>query len=122
MFEITIRKTFAAAHQLRDIGGKCEELHGHNFTVEISAGGKDLNSEGLLLDFRVLKKWTNELLEELDHKYLNELPFFKDLNPSSEIIARFMFERLSEKAGSANASITRVTVWESEDARVSYSL
>jgi len=122
MFEITIRKTFAAAHQLRDIGGKCEDLHGHNFTVEVSAGGEQLNDEGLLLDFRMLKKWTNELLEELDHKYLNELPFFKGLNPSSEIIARFMFERLSEKTNAANTPITRVTVWESEDARVSYSL
>jgi 6-pyruvoyltetrahydropterin/6-carboxytetrahydropterin synthase len=122
MFEITIRKSFAAAHQLRDIGGKCEDLHGHNFTVEISAGGEKLNDEGLLLDFRLLKKWTNELLEELDHKYLNELPFFKDTNPSSEIIARFMFERLSEKTKTVNTPITRVTVWESEDARVSYSL
>ena len=122
MFEITIRKSFAAAHQLRDIGGKCENLHGHNFTVEVSAGGEKLNDEGLLLDFRQLKKWTNELLEELDHKYLNELPFFKDLNPSSEIIARFMFERLSEKTKTLNTPITRVTVWESEDARVSYSL
>lgn len=122
MFEITIRKSFAAAHQLRDIGGKCEDLHGHNFTVEVSAGGEKLNDEGLLLDFRQLKKWTNELLEELDHKYLNELSFFKDLNPSSEIIARFMFERLSEKTKTLNTPITRVTVWESEDARVSYSL
>jgi 6-pyruvoyltetrahydropterin/6-carboxytetrahydropterin synthase len=122
MFEVTIRKTFAAAHQLRDIGGKCEELHGHNFTVEVSAGADNLNKEGLLLDFRLLKKWTNEILEELDHKYLNELPFFKDLNPSSEIIARFMYERLTEKAKPSNAPITRVTVWESEDARVTYSL
>lgn len=122
MFEITIRKSFAAAHQLRDIGGKCEDLHGHNFTVEVSAGGERLNDEGLLLDFRQLKKWTNELLEELDHKYLNELPFFKDLNPSSEIIARFIFERLLEKTKTLNTPITRVTVWESEDARVSYSL
>ncbi len=122
MFEITIKKSFAAAHQLLDIGGKCEELHGHNFTVEVSAGGEKLNDEGLLLDFRQLKKWTNELLEELDHKYLNDLPFFKDMNPSSENIARFMFERLSEKTKTLHTPITRVTVWESEDARVSYSL
>jgi 6-pyruvoyltetrahydropterin/6-carboxytetrahydropterin synthase len=122
MFEVTIRKTFAAAHQLRDIGGKCEELHGHNFTVEVAAGAENLNNEGLLLDFRLLKRWTNEILEELDHKYLNELPFFKGLNPSSEVIARFLFERLTEKGKAANTPITRVTVWESEDARVSYSL
>ncbi len=122
MFEVTIRKTFAAAHQLRDVGGKCEGLHGHNFTVEVSCAAKNLNKEGLLLDFRDLKRWTEEVLDELDHKYLNELPFFKDLNPSSENIARFVYERLAEKTKSANAPISSVTVWESEDAKVSYSL
>jgi 6-pyruvoyltetrahydropterin/6-carboxytetrahydropterin synthase len=122
MYEVTIRKSFSAAHLLREIGGKCEELHGHNFTVEVSAAAAALNDEGLLVDFRLLKRWTEEVLEDLDHKYLNELPFFKDMNPSSEQIARFLYERIGEKAKPANASLSRVTVWESENARVSYSL
>jgi 6-pyruvoyltetrahydropterin/6-carboxytetrahydropterin synthase len=122
MYEVTIRKSFSAAHLLREIGGKCEELHGHNFIVEVSAAADSLNEEGLLIDFRLLKRWTDEVLDQLDHKYLNELPFFQGENPSSERIARFLFERIREKAGSVPVFLTRVTVWESENARVSYSL
>jgi 6-pyruvoyltetrahydropterin/6-carboxytetrahydropterin synthase len=121
MYEVTIRKSFSAAHLLREIGGKCEELHGHNFIVEVSAAAELLNEEGLLVDFRLLKRWTDEALDGLDHKYLNELELFKDINPSSERIARFLFERIGEKARLADVSLTRVTVWESENARVSYS-
>jgi 6-pyruvoyltetrahydropterin/6-carboxytetrahydropterin synthase len=122
MYEVTIRKSFSAAHLLKEIGGKCEDLHGHNFIVEVSAAADTLNDEGLLIDFRLLKQWTDEFLNGLDHKYLNELEFFKGMNPSSERIARFLYERIGEKAGQANVHLTRVTVWESENARVSYSL
>jgi 6-pyruvoyltetrahydropterin/6-carboxytetrahydropterin synthase len=122
MYEVTIRKTFSAAHLLREIGGKCEELHGHNFIVEVTSAADKLNEEGLLIDFRCLKRWTDEVLDELDHKYLNELECFKGINPSSELIARYLYERIGEKASRANVPLTRVTVWESENARVSYSL
>jgi 6-pyruvoyltetrahydropterin/6-carboxytetrahydropterin synthase len=122
MYEVTIQKTFSAAHLLKEIGGKCEELHGHNFRVEVSAAAETLNGEGLLIDFRLLKRWTDEVLADLDHKYLNELECFKGINPSSERIARFLFERIVDKARQANVSLTRVTVWESDNARVSYSL
>jgi 6-pyruvoyltetrahydropterin/6-carboxytetrahydropterin synthase len=122
MYEVTIRKSFSAAHLLREIGGKCEELHGHNFIVEVSAAADKLNEEGLLIDFRDLKRWTDQVLADLDHKYLNELPFFKDVNPSSERVARFLFERIGQKLGKGAVALTRVTVWESENARVSYSL
>lgn len=122
MYEITIRKTFSAAHVLREIGGKCESLHGHNFAVEVSVAGNPLNEEGLLVDFRLVKRWLQEVIDGLDHTYLNELDCFKDLNPSSERIARFIHERLSPQAQRAGLAVSRVTVWESENARVSYSL
>lgn len=122
MYEVTIRKSFSAAHLLRQIGGKCEELHGHNFIVEVSVRAESLNTEGLLIDFRVVKRWTDEVLDELDHKYLNELKYFTDMNPSSENIARVLFERISEKARPMQVFPSRVTVWESENSRVSYSL
>ncbi len=122
MYEVTIKKSFSAAHLLKEIGGKCEELHGHNFLVEVSVAAESLNSEGLLIDFRVLKRWTDEVLEQLDHKYLNELEYFKSINPSSEQIARFLYDRIGEKARQANVTLSRVTVWESENSRVSYSL
>lgn len=121
MYDVTIRKSFSAAHILREIGGKCEDLHGHNFIVEVSVRGTALNAEDILIDFRDLKRWTKEILETLDHKYLNEIEVFKGMNPSSERIARYIFDRLSDKVGSAGLGIARVTVWESENARVSYA-
>ncbi len=122
MYEVTIKKSFSAAHLLKEIGGKCEELHGHNFLVEVSVAAGSLNKEDLLIDFRVVKRWTDEVLEQLDHKYLNELEYFKNINPSSEQIARFLYDRISEKSRQANVTLSRVTVWESENSRVSYSL
>jgi 6-pyruvoyltetrahydropterin/6-carboxytetrahydropterin synthase len=122
MYEVTIKKSFSAAHLLKEIGGKCEELHGHNFLVEISVEAESLNEEGLLIDFRVVKRWTDEVLEQLDHKYLNELDYFKNRNPSSEQIARFLYDRISEKAIQAKVALSKVTVWESENSCVTYSL
>jgi 6-pyruvoyltetrahydropterin/6-carboxytetrahydropterin synthase len=122
MYEVTIKKSFSAAHLLKEIGGKCEELHGHNFLVEVSVVSESLNSEGLLIDFRVVKGWTDEVLEQLDHKYLNEIEYFKSINPSSEQLARFLYDRISEKSRKTNVTLSRVTVWESDNSRVSYSL
>ncbi len=121
MYEVTIKRSFSAAHLLKDIGGKCEELHGHNFNVEVSVASESLNSEDLLIDFRVLKRWTDEVLERLDHKYLNEIECFMGINPSSERLARYIFDKINERSRQANVSLSRVTVWESENARVSYS-
>lgn len=120
MYEITINRSFSAAHMLKDIGGKCEGLHGHNFTVEASLASPVLNKEGLLLDFRILKEWTDAILDGLDHKHLNELPYFKNINPSAENIARFIHDQLSEKACRENLEVSCVTVWESGNARASY--
>jgi 6-pyruvoyltetrahydropterin/6-carboxytetrahydropterin synthase len=122
MYELTIRKSFSAAHLLREIGGKCEGLHGHNFFVEVSVNAETLTEEGLLIDFRIVKQWTDEVLDELDHKHLNELECFNGMNPSSENIARILFERIAEKARPAKVALSRITVWESENSRVSYSL
>lgn len=123
MYEVTVKKTFSAAHLLREIGGKCEELHGHNFTVEVSAAAETLDDEGLLIDFRTLKRWTEEVLERLDHKFLNELDYFKKRNPSSEQIARYLYDRIDERARKekAHAHLSRITVWESENSRATYS-
>ena len=124
MYEVTVKKAFSAAHLLREIGGKCEGLHGHNFIVEVSAVGEVLDDEGLLIDFRILKRWTEEVLDQLDHKFLNELEYFKKRNPSSEQIARYLFDRIDERARKENAGahLSRITVWESENSRATYNL
>ncbi len=119
MYEITVKKTFSAAHTLL-IGGKSETLHGHNFTVEVTLSSEQLDDEGLVMDFRVLKEWTDEILAKLDHSYLNELSFFQGINPTSENIARFIYEKISEKILSPSCSLHKVAVWESESARAVY--
>ena len=120
MYEVTIKQSFSAAHMLNEIGGACEKLHGHNFVVEISICSIVLSEEGILIDFRILKQWADEILKEFDHKYLNDISYFKDTNPSSENIARYIYDRISEKVKKRNLDVSRVTIWESEDARASY--
>ncbi len=120
MYEITITKSFSAAHLLKEIGGKCENLHGHNFIVDVTLSGPTLNKEGLLLDFRILKEWTDKILDGLDHKFLNENPHFKNVNPSAENLARFIYDQVNEQARLKNVAVSCVTVWESENARASY--
>jgi 6-pyruvoyltetrahydropterin/6-carboxytetrahydropterin synthase len=120
VYEVTIKKSFSAAHTLTEIGGNCEELHGHNFTVEVSVSSHMLSDDGILIDFRILKQWTDDILKEMDHKYLNDIPYFKDSQPSSENIAKYIYDRITTKACQHNLSVTNITVWEAEDARASY--
>jgi 6-pyruvoyltetrahydropterin/6-carboxytetrahydropterin synthase len=119
MYELTVKGSFAAAHNLRNYRGKCEHLHGHNYSVEAVITASKLDKAGLAVDFGVIKKTLNLILEELDHKYLNnDVKFFKKKNPSAENIARYIFERLSKKIKGARTD--RVSVYESENAKATY--
>ena len=120
MFELTVRDEFSAAHQLRGYEGACENFHGHNWKVEVVVRGSRLNEIGILLDFKELKKALKEIISELDHRHLNEHPAFKDRNPSSENLARFIFERLEERLAGKPVEVFRVTVCETERACASY--
>ena len=120
MYEVIIKKSFSAAHLLKEINGICEELHGHNFAVEVSVISPALNRDGILIDFRTLKKWIDDVIDEFDHKYLNDIDSFKGVNPTTEIIAKLIFDRIAKKICHHHLEISRVTVWESEDAGVSY--
>ena len=120
MYELKIITEFSAAHNLRNFRGKCEALHGHNWKVEVVLSGKNLDDSGVVLDFAEVKAATSEIMSEIDHRYLNELPFFVENNPSSENIARYIFHRLQEKMDNDRVRIRRVTAWESQDACASY--
>lgn len=120
MYELKIITEFSAAHNLRNFRGKCEALHGHNWKVEVVLSGKDLDDSGVVLDFAEVKAATGEIISEIDHRYLNDLPFFMENNPSSENIARYIFHRLQEKIDNDRIRIRRVTAWESQDACASY--
>jgi len=120
MYELKILTQFSAAHRLENFYGKCEALHGHNWKVEVFLQGRELDDAGLLMDFGVVKARVNEVLEEIDHKYLNELPAFKEQNPSSENLARYLFERLAAVLNRSGAQVSRVNVWESDTSCASY--
>jgi 6-pyruvoyltetrahydropterin/6-carboxytetrahydropterin synthase len=120
IYEIKIITDFAAAHNLRNFRGKCENLHGHNWKVEVVVRGTELDAGGMLVDFGEIKEVTRQLLGELDHQYLNDLPFFKEQNPSSENIARYLFEGLSGKINSGSLMVYKVSAWESNNACATY--
>jgi 6-pyruvoyltetrahydropterin/6-carboxytetrahydropterin synthase len=120
MYELKVITDFAAAHQLRNFRGECERLHGHNWRIEVVLSGDRLNEAGLLIDFREVKTAANRILEDLDHSYLNDLPQFKDENPSSENIAAYLFQRLSSELNSGHLKVIKVTAWESDSACASY--
>ena len=106
--------------QSLQLDGRREELHGHNFDVEVTISSDDLNRDGVVIDFRIVKQWTDDVLNELDHRYLNELESFRDLNPTSENIARHIFNRISEKTCNVACRVAGVAVWESRSARAVY--
>ena len=122
MYRLMIKTSFAAAHNLINYQGDCENLHGHNWRVEVVVAAKELDKAGLGIDFKILKKKTNSLLDEMDHKYLNDLTPFKNDSPSSENISRYLFERLSETLNNENITVEKINVWESENACASYTL
>ena len=116
MFSIKIEAYFSAAHNLRGYRGKCEKLHGHNWKIEVELFKDKLDKAGMVLDFRYLKGKLNKVLEKLDHKYLNNLAYFKKFNPTSENIAKYIYDSLKARA----SSLKSVTVWESDNCSASY--
>ena len=120
MYHLTIHTHFAAAHNLRNYQGDCENLHGHNWKVEVTVAARELDEAGLAIDFKVLKKETKRILELLDHRHLNELQPFRTVNPSSENIARFLFEELRKTLDDGNVRVDSIKVWESDNACASY--
>lgn len=120
MFEIEIRRTFAAAHQLKGYDGDCRNLHGHNYSVVVTVHASELNNVGIALDFKKLKKCLDEVIEVYDHHNLSELPEFADINPTSEILARSIYRQMSAKLNTDEVKVNRVKVGESENSDVVY--
>lgn len=120
MFELMIETSFAAAHQLRNYKGKCEHLHGHNWKVQIYVLAERLNDIDLAIDFGDLKQMASEVVAPLDHSMLNDLFPFTEKNPSSENIAKWIFDSLRKKLTDPSLMLSAVTVWESETASATY--
>lgn len=120
MYELMVETQFSAAHQLRGYKGKCENLHGHNWRIQFVITAEKLNDIGLAMDFHELKKMTNELISTLDHSVLNEMFPFTEINPSSENIAKWVYDSIKKKLNSNNIVVASVTVWEAEAASATY--
>ncbi|MGB5156843.1 6-pyruvoyl trahydropterin synthase family protein [Desulfobacterium sp. N47] len=120
MFELKIITNFAAAHQLKLVAEKCENLHGHNWKIEACVTGDKLNDAGVVIDFGNLKIILSEIIAELDHKFLNDLEWFKGLNPSSETIAVRIAQELENRIDDPAVKVSSVTAWESDDACAKY--
>lgn len=122
MYEVSVDETFAAAHNLREYKGKCENLHGHNYKVRITLAGPEVDAVGLLYDFVHLKQVIQGVIRSLDHRYLNELSPFDKINPSAENIARYIFDETSKnmKRPPNGAVVSSITVWESDVTSATY--
>ena len=116
MHELKVESHFAAAHHLLNYNGECENQHGHNWKVEAYIRGTELDKSNLLIDFKVLKKELNSILDMLDHKDINELEMFKNISPSSEIISKFIYDEVKK----VFPNVSKVSVWETQNSCASY--
>ena len=120
MYELMVESKFSAAHQLRGYQGKCEKLHGHNWRVTVAVTAERLDDIGLAIDFHDLKKFLRDVLDQLEHSFLNDIFPFTQINPSSENLAKWIYDTMTKKINSANLEVASVTVWESDTASASY--
>lgn len=120
MWELTIKTDFSAAHQLRNYDGKCEQIHGHNWNVELSFRCRELDERGIAMDFKDLQRMTENVLERLDHTMLNDVPPFQAENPSAENVARHIYRELARLLTGLNCTVARVTVYENPRTAATY--
>lgn len=120
MFDVSVEYTFAAGHALRGYKGKCENVHGHNYKVQVVVSGEQLDSTGLLMDFVEVRKPLKELVGRLDHRFLNDIAPFDKLNPSAENIAKFFYDELEPQIQSRGLHIQAVKIWETDTTTATY--
>lgn len=120
MFTLGIKDSFAAAHKIVGYKGKCEELHGHNFLVEVFISGEKLGDDGLLVDFKILKDYLKDVLDGLDHKYINEISYFAERASSAEYIAMYIYGEIEKRIHEKEVLLKEVRVWESDKAWAAY--
>lgn len=122
MYELTVKGHFDSAHYLRGYQGKCSNIHGHTWYVEIKVRGSKLDQIGMLVDFSIIKKVIKETTDLLDHKLINDIPYFTNVNPTAENIAEFIYSKIaaSTEIDHELIKVFSVTVWESPQAAATY--
>ena len=121
MYELVIEEEFSAAHQLRQLPDNAEPLHGHNWRVQVSVTAQDLDEHGLVMDFARLREQVRAEVAPFAQRFLNEIPPFTRLEPSAENVAKWLYERVTERVNSGRVRVSRVMVWESSAAGATYS-
>lgn len=121
MFEVAVQETFAAGHALRGYKGKCENVHGHNYRVEITVKGEQLDAIGLLVDFAEVKQLIRKVVARLDHRFINDLEPFDVLNPSAENLAKYFYDEVSAGlTGGTSVRLEKVKLWETDTTYATY--
>ena len=120
VFEVYVKTHFSAAHSLVGYQGDCARIHGHNWIIEVFVRCRELDKIGIGIDFRDIKGGVKTVLQELDHFNLNELPAFKNMNPTSENISMFLYQELSKKLNSEFVKVSKVKVSETPGAGAFY--
>jgi 6-pyruvoyltetrahydropterin/6-carboxytetrahydropterin synthase len=124
MYEVTVEDSFAAGHYLRNYKGKCENPHGHNYKIRVTLAGKDLDKAGLLLDFKDLREVMKHVIERLDHRMINDVAPFTELNPSAENLAKYFYDETNSRlrqVTSGRVHVKDVTVFETDSTTAKYS-
>ena len=124
MFEVSVERSFAAGHALRGYKGKCENVHGHNYKVRVTVTGADLDSIGLLVDFVEVKRLMQQIIDRLDHQFMNDIPPFDKLNPSAENLARYFYQELDrglqQNPAAVPVRVGEVKIWETDTTTATY--
>ena len=123
MFEVSVEDTFAAGHALRGYRGKCENPHGHNYKVQITLNGESLDNIGLLFDFKDLKTAMNEVIDRLDHKFINDIAPFTEMNPSAENMAKYFYDEMNvllRDRTQGRVQVKQVKMWETDTTAATY--
>jgi len=122
MFEVAVEQNFASAHALRNYKGRCENVHGHNWKVRVVIEGEKLDATGMLVDFLDVKSFMGEILDRIDHQFLNEIPPFDVINPSAENIAEYFYQQMTGRLADTPVPvrIREVKIWETEIQSATY--
>lgn len=121
IYTLKILTDFASAHTLRGYPGECRRMHGHNWKLEVEISAQALDQQGMAMDFKIIKGHARELCAQLDHRYLNDIPPFDQINPTAENLAAFFYHSLCEKLNNERARVSAITLWETERACVRYT-
>ncbi len=121
LYTLKVRTEIAASHIIEGHSGKCARLHGHNWKIDVEVQTRTLDALGMGMDFADLKAETTAVTEPLDHRHLNDLPGFEGINPTAENVAAYVYREVSSRINSDTAMVSRVTIWETDRASVSYS-